>query len=351
MSSTKPRNFKLLNTSLINGIFIMGLLLLSVDCVGNNETVFKFFGFHSHFLVIPILLFLVVARFSNSFILPLVIKRFGWILFGFSAFLNSVLIIFDAVSPANTVYALTRVNTASFLTFVIYLGGALFIGQDNEWWQKYWQKVLLLFPLVGFFIAILTRLLPFDVFLQLVKEDYLIENTQFWVLFLGSLVSVRFAWLLKQQNNLRWSIFFLFCFLGLFFIAGEEISWGQRLFKIEVSETIKQINAQKEMTVHNLYFFQDIVVYVYVTFSIFGVFSNALCSKVTFFKKFKWMVPQANLIGYFLMPLVFFSAQVCAKHGLWHPWAEVAELYLYLGGVLWVLFLGSSAQGSRLKNV
>ena len=43
--------------------------------------------------------------------------------------------------------------------------------------------------------------------------------------------------------------------LGLFFMfgAGEEISWGQRLFEIESSGFFDENNAQGEMNLHNLF--------------------------------------------------------------------------------------------------
>lgn len=43
----------------------------------------------------------------------------------------------------------------------------------------------------------------------------------------------------------------------LFFVAaGEEISWGQRIFNIETPESVRQVNVQQELTIHNLEFFQ-----------------------------------------------------------------------------------------------
>lgn len=41
--------------------------------------------------------------------------------------------------------------------------------------------------------------------------------------------------------------------LLLFVAAGEEISWGQRLLGIETPESVRQVNAQGELTLHNLY--------------------------------------------------------------------------------------------------
>ncbi len=44
-----------------------------------------------------------------------------------------------------------------------------------------------------------------------------------------------------------WGLALLF-----FAIAGEEISWGQRLFSISTPETLQSINVQREMNLHNI---------------------------------------------------------------------------------------------------
>ena len=45
--------------------------------------------------------------------------------------------------------------------------------------------------------------------------------------------------------------------LTCFFGAGEEVSWGQRIFGIEVPGALKEVNAQDELTLHNLEIFQS----------------------------------------------------------------------------------------------
>ena len=40
--------------------------------------------------------------------------------------------------------------------------------------------------------------------------------------------------------------------IGLFFGAGEEISWGQRIFHIESSKFFNENNSQKETNLHNM---------------------------------------------------------------------------------------------------
>ena len=52
--------------------------------------------------------------------------------------------------------------------------------------------------------------------------------------------------------------FLIFWALGAFFIMGEEISWGQRIFGFDTPESIKELNYQEEFTIHNLQFIYDI---------------------------------------------------------------------------------------------
>jgi hypothetical protein len=53
------------------------------------------------------------------------------------------------------------------------------------------------------------------------------------------------------QNWLVPFIFFVFVLLFLFG-AGEEISWGQRVFGFQTPESLTSINRQNELTLHNL---------------------------------------------------------------------------------------------------
>ncbi|MCU7938800.1 MAG: hypothetical protein KZQ64_09505 [gamma proteobacterium symbiont of Bathyaustriella thionipta] len=85
-----------------------------------------------------------------------------------------------------------------------------------------------------------------------VVEDGFTEWSTVVVLLIGFFVCFRRVWLLKNQRPL--SFLFMTSLLGLFFFfgAGEEISWGQRIFDIESSEFFTQNNAQGETNLHNL---------------------------------------------------------------------------------------------------
>jgi hypothetical protein len=81
-----------------------------------------------------------------------------------------------------------------------------------------------------------------------VGEDHLVEWLQFFCLFLASIYFG--LTVLKKVGVLRF--FYILAALCSFFLAMEEISWGQRLFNIETPEALKAINAQNEITIHNL---------------------------------------------------------------------------------------------------
>jgi hypothetical protein len=89
-------------------------------------------------------------------------------------------------------------------------------------------------------------------FEQYVQEDGLVEWMTVLGLLLGSFVCYfRFVKLIRKKSI--WFLFVTFCLgLFLFFAAGEEISWGQRIFGIETPEYFKANNAQQETNLHNL---------------------------------------------------------------------------------------------------
>lgn len=87
------------------------------------------------------------------------------------------------------------------------------------------------------------------------REDGIVESLTAIYLFLTSLIFVvaffrflRASWLLKLSYA---GLALLF-----FFGAAEEISWGERIFDWDDHNYIRGINVQRELTLHNLKYFQ-----------------------------------------------------------------------------------------------
>lgn len=135
-----------------------------------------------------------------------------------------------------------------------------------------------------------------DAFLIFVEEDGLVENLTALFLLGVSLVSLyRVVQLKKAKSPSLWIFTAGLMVVLFFFAAGEEISWGQRIFGIESSEFFLEHNKQAETNLHNLIvgdtnlnklIFSQIM---FVVMVIYFVFSRLLVSKVKFIGQLQQM--------------------------------------------------------------
>jgi len=88
--------------------------------------------------------------------------------------------------------------------------------------------------------------------LSFAAEDHLVEYGTAVALFVASLILLRNGFSLSgKATKLAVGLTFFYALL-FFFGAGEEISWGQRIFGWETSDAMKEINRQNETTIHNI---------------------------------------------------------------------------------------------------
>lgn len=95
-----------------------------------------------------------------------------------------------------------------------------------------------------------TDLEAFAIFTQ---EDGLVENLTSLFLFAASMVSIyRVVEYRRAQKPGLWVFTAVMLAVLFFFAAGEEISWGQRIFGIQSGEFFLEHNKQAETNLHNL---------------------------------------------------------------------------------------------------
>ena len=88
-----------------------------------------------------------------------------------------------------------------------------------------------------------------DTFRALTREDDWVENlTVVWFLLAGFLLFGT-AWM--ERSFFRRCVYILGG-MAMVFAAGEEISWGQRIFGFATPDFLMGLNEQKEFTVHNI---------------------------------------------------------------------------------------------------
>ena len=129
-------------------------------------------------------------------------------------------------------------------------------------WGSIYSKVNL-FPIyylifVYGFIYILPfgeRLVGSPWFYFLKKEDGILESLQFFQYFISSFLGFFIFYKIKKKKSLN-SIIWLVLSIGCFFIAAEEISWGERLTGFSL-DAITEVSLQGETNLHNLPFFHN----------------------------------------------------------------------------------------------
>ena len=88
-------------------------------------------------------------------------------------------------------------------------------------------------------------------FLEIFKEDDLIEWITFGFLLLTGVLAGALAW---RARRVRHKSFWFLALFALFFVlfAMEEISWGQRIFQVESTQFFLENSDQQEINIHNV---------------------------------------------------------------------------------------------------
>jgi hypothetical protein len=114
------------------------------------------------------------------------------------------------------------------------------MGTDRNW----------IAGLLALFVAACTVLLYFyrpELLSRLCREDGVVQNGTALFYFLAACA---FLWANKRDSFKN--IWFWLYSLLFFAVAGEEISWGQRIFSMETPEIMMEMNVQKEINLHNI---------------------------------------------------------------------------------------------------
>jgi hypothetical protein len=182
-------------------------------------------------------------------------------------------------------------------------------------------------------------------FVWITAEDSVIEWLQFFLIFASSLIFARISWRLFQDRQMRMGVLCLMIALGTFFVAGEEIAWGQHIFGWSTPVTLEAVNVQQEITLHNISSAHAIFVYGVMFAGLYGTL-------LPLFKAIWWdkqqsllsslLMPPLCLVPAFFMPFGYrFSRLVLGVDSLFPhlifqitKFSEVTELCLYFGLVV-----------------
>ncbi len=132
------------------------------------------------------------------------------------------------------------------------------------------------------------------------KEDGFAEYATAFLLFcISALLIYRLIKFFSNKKTL-WKIGVLLMALVFIFGAGEEISWGQRIFNVESSEYFLENNAQGETNLHNMVVDGKKVNKIIFSQLLTAILIIYLIITPILFRKVKWI---KNLINTFAVPI------------------------------------------------
>jgi hypothetical protein len=138
------------------------------------------------------------------------------------------------------------------------------------------KKVIFWLPVFLFLVFLSFRIINKEQYFYFIQEDGLVEYLQSFFYLLAAVLAAIIADHFFKNTQKKLAVVYLLFSLALFFVAGEEISWGQRIFNLENPNFFSQHNRQEEISIHNLGPIQDLLHFGYILTGFFGAFSYYL---------------------------------------------------------------------------
>lgn len=107
-------------------------------------------------------------------------------------------------------------------------------------------------PVAGIAVLLIVWLAARAQYYQVLREDYPVEWLEFALCLLTSVVAALAVGRLARRRELLLAAVLLAVALGTLVLAGEEISWGQRVFAWGTPGELAAVNQQAELNVHNI---------------------------------------------------------------------------------------------------
>ena len=178
--------------------------------------------------------------------------------------------------------------------------------------QPRWRMLIALVPLVLVALLAWYKLVDREGYWSFVQEDGPAENLTALIYVISSILAGVAAFQLWRARRIWYMLAFMGLAVGFFMIAGEEISWGQRIFAMQTPGFFEQYNHQHEMNLHN-FANRRLLHLTYIAVAGFGAFAWLFVPRVArrflspALQRDSWLVtPPPMAMGYFLPALLLY---------------------------------------------
>jgi hypothetical protein len=197
-----------------------------------------------------------------------------------------------------------------------------------------WSAVLLIAPLVPVPAAVVLAVSQDPLFFAATVEDGSVEWLQVLVLLAASAAYLMLAQRVWHRGARAMALLFVAVGIGAIIVAGEEISWAQRLLGWSTPEELDAINRQGELNLHNIKPVEFATRIGQLGASAYGtlvpllVFVPLVAGRING----SYLVPPLAMISFFAIPLGYWLVRIPVEPA--RPmlrFSEVPELALYMG--------------------
>ena len=268
----------------MNKKFMIGILY---GCVGTLITIefLKYPGVIATYLKIPILLMVlfflftvfIIRFFSGISPLP---KQLIWL--NNKVFLPICLLLFistfilELFKYTNFIYSTFGINHLVLIEGITLCYGTYILSSNLKTIQRLWSVFFMIFFLLA---ALYLYTYHFNIFYHLSAnygkddDDNFMEWLQVAILGFGAVLSfLKFFFLLLKKQWFKGALLFVAALIFVF-LAGEEISWGERLVNPPIQFTKQKGNYQGELNLHNLEGLNELTALLYIVVFIYALFS------------------------------------------------------------------------------
>lgn len=207
--------------------------------------------------------------------------------------------------------------------------------------------LLMSIPFLVALSGIVAALMGKQAFVWFAGEDQFAEILQVVFYGLATALSFIIARRLSTRGERRLACLYGLLVLGLFFITGEEISWGQRIFGWKTPPALMAVSTQGEMNIHNIQGVQSFFKWMQLLVGAYGTILPLTIFRIRALQRFRrvmsWLVPPASLVPYFAITFMWRVARNFSLLGhehlyFQHRYNEVMELNLAMGFFLFGVY-------------
>lgn len=219
------------------------------------------------------------------------------------------------------------------------------------------RQVLVVFLLPALVIVpvVVGAVVSQDVYKTLIAEDGPVEWAQVALLLGAAVLAAVLARGHRHDGRSGVAAVVVLMAVALVVIAGEEISWGQRLLGLETPEVLLEMNRQEEITLHNLRGVEDLFRLAVLAIGLFGAIGSFVLRRP------RWRARAPHLVDAFVPHPVFAPAFAAiagwrlyrslfpAPAGYEFAVGEFAEVMELVFGITIVLFLAFQLRRDRTR--